>query len=81
MNRAEILKKLGEVIVDSSATEIDWSGVTENTTLESFGFDSLAVLDLIFDLEDSFGTSIETEDMLAMKTTGDLVTYLEKRIS
>ena len=81
MNRSEILTKLGEVIVDSSATEIEWSGVTEDTTLESFGFDSLAVLDLIFDLEDSFGTSIETEDMLAMKTAGDLVTYLEKRIS
>ncbi len=78
MNREEILARVGEAIEESSTEEIDWSTVTEETTVESFGFDSLAVLDLIFDLKQEFGVQIPVEEMLAMKTTGDLVTYLQE---
>lgn len=81
MNRREILARVGEAVEESSAEEIDWAAVTEETTVESFGFDSLAVLDLIFDLKQEFGVQIPVEEMLAMKTTGDLVTYLQNNAS
>ncbi len=77
MNRQDILKRLGTVIEESSAEDIDWSTVDETTTLESFGFDSLSVLDLIFDLDQEFDTEIEAAEILKMQTIGDMITYLE----
>lgn len=74
--RAGILARLGEVIEESASEDVDWSGVTEATTLDSFGFDSLAVLDLIFDLEQEFGVQIPAETMLRLKTVGELVTFI-----
>ena len=79
MNRQEILARVGQVIEESSAEDVDWSTVTEETTVESFGFDSLAVLDLIFDLKQEFGVKIPVEDMLKIETAGALVTYLQER--
>jgi acyl carrier protein len=79
MSRAEILERLGQVVEESSAEDVDWSLVSEATTLESFGFDSLAVLDLIFDLDQEFGAEIEAKDIVGMKTIGDLITFLEER--
>ena len=81
MDRSQILHRLGEIITDSSTEELDWSNVTEETSLETFGVDSLVVLDLIFDLEDVFGAKIESADMLQMKTAGDLVTFIENQLS
>jgi acyl carrier protein len=74
--RAEILGRLGTVIEESATEDVDWTVVTAATALDSFGFDSLAVLDLIFDLEQEFGVQIPAETMLRMKTVGDLVAYL-----
>ena len=81
MTRDEIFRQLGEVIVESAVEDVDWSTVNEDNTLESFGFDSLAVLDLIFDLESEFDVQIKAEEILEMKTIGDLVTFLEAKPS
>ena len=81
MTRSEIFKQLGSVMEESSVEDVDWSTVTEDHTLESFGFDSLAILDLIFDLESEFGVQIQVEGMLEMKTVGQLVTFLETNAS
>jgi acyl carrier protein len=79
MDRATILEKLGTVIREGAGSDVDWAAVTESTSLESFGVDSLAVLDLIFDLEDSFDIKIEPKQMLAMKTAGDLVQFIDEQ--
>jgi acyl carrier protein len=81
MDRQETLARLGRVIEESSAEEIDWSTVTEEATVESFGFDSLAVLDLIFDLKQEFGVRIPVEDMLKIQTAGELISYLHEHTS
>ncbi|MEM1204202.1 MAG: acyl carrier protein [Acidobacteriota bacterium] len=78
MQRSDILERLGGVIAESAAEDVDWSVVTEETTVESFGFDSLSVLDLIFDLDQEFGTEIEASELLKVATVGDLITYLER---
>lgn len=40
--------------------------------------DSLAIMELMFDLEAETGKTIEDEVMESVKTVGDLVDYLEK---
>lgn len=77
MDRVQILAKLGEVITESSTEEIDWSTVDEKTELESFGFDSLSVLDLLFDIESEFDVQIPAEEILQMSTVGEIVSYIE----
>lgn len=76
--RTGILEDLRAVLEESATEEVDWSEMDEATELDSFGFDSLAVLDLIFDLEQKFGVQIPAETMLRMKTVGDLVSLLEE---
>ena len=79
INREDTLKRLGGIIEESSAEDIDWDSVSETAEVESFGFDYLSVLDLIFDLEQEFGAEIEAEEMLALETVGDLVSLLLER--
>ena len=81
MTRAEILAGIRRGMAESSTREnVNWSAVTETDTIESFGFDSLALLDLIFDLEQEFGVQIEAKQMPQMKSLGDLVTFLQERM-
>ena len=79
MDRKGIFDRIGTVIDDSAIEDVDWGEVSEQTTIESFGFDSLAVLDLLFDLEQEFGVAIEAKEMLGLPTVGDLVTLLGER--
>ena len=80
MNRPEILQRLTAVIARSSSAPVDASTVTEATSLESFAVDSLVLVDLIFDLEQEFGVQLPAEQLMAMRTMGDLVTQLEARL-
>lgn len=81
MSRQQIRQRLEDVLDQSSAEAVDWSVVTDETTIESFGFDSLSVLDLLFDLEQEFSIQIQAEDMLNIKSVGDLVDFLGERTS
>ncbi len=79
--REQIRQRLEGVMEQSSAEDVAWSTVTDETTIESFGFDSLSVLDLLFDLEQEFSIGIEAEEMLNIKSVGDLVDFLGERAS
>jgi len=81
MDRKDILARIGTVIEESAAEEVDWTGVTEETAIESFGLNSLSVLDLLFDLEEEFGIEVSAEDILKMKTTGEMVTLVTDRMT
>ncbi len=80
-SREQIRQRLEGVMEQSSAEDVAWSTVTDETTIESFGFDSLSILDLLFDLEPEFAIAIEAEEMLNIKSVGDLVDFLGERAS
>ncbi len=79
MTREKILSSLGEIVEESSAERVDWSSVTEATKLETLGFDSLSVLDLIFDVEQTTGVEMVVKDVISMQAVGELVTYIADR--
>ena len=81
MSAAQIMERMGRVVDESLDGEIDWSQAKESTTIESFGLDSLALLDLIFDLEQEFSVQIQAEEMAEVKTLGELVELLQARIA
>lgn len=52
--------------------------VTEASALrDDLGLDSLSTVDLVIELEDEFHISIETEDLVPVRTVGDLVLLIE----
>ena len=55
--------------------DVDPDQVTESSTFDSLGIDSLDMVELICDLEDECG--IEFGEPEGLETVGDLVEYIE----
>lgn len=51
----------------------------ETKLVEDLGADSLDVVDLLMSIEDEFNIEVADEDILTIKTIGDLVTYIEDK--
>ena len=57
----------------------DESKITRETRLvEDLKADSANVMVMIMDLEDTFGIMVEDDQIMKMKTVGDVVDYIEK---
>ena len=67
MNKEEFLQELGEIMMLEEQLELS----TELETLSAY--DSMTHLTLLGIFEDEFGKEIESEDLIALKTVGDLV--------
>ena len=56
----------------------DESAITlETRLLEDLKADSANILVMIMDLEDQFGITVEDDQIMKMKTVGDVVNYIE----
>ena len=59
--------------------ELDPESITMDTNLiDDIGADSLDVVELVMELEDSFGISISDEDAAELYTVRRIVDYLER---
>lgn len=80
MTRDEIVEKLKEAMKSSTEVQADWDSVAEDTTIESLGFDSLSILDLIYDIQQLFDVEFDAEEMVGVDTVGALVDFLQAKI-
>ncbi len=56
----------------------DAAGITRETRLvEDLKADSANIMVMIMDLEDQFGITVEDDQIMKMKTVGDVVDYIE----
>ncbi|HEY1764622.1 MAG TPA: phosphopantetheine-binding protein [Opitutaceae bacterium] len=56
--------------------------ITDRTRLlEDLGYDSVAVAELVFFLEDLFGMTISNEDILAVSSIGDLRACVVRKLA
>ena len=58
--------------------EISETVLSEDTTWEEIGADSIDLVDLISDIEDEFEISIPDEAIEELKTIGDVVNIIEE---
>lgn len=70
MSKLDVLKSILQENLD-----INTADVTESSTFESLGIDSLDLLELITELEERL--DIEFGEPEGLKNVGDLVNYLE----
>jgi acyl carrier protein len=70
-----------EAIRDLIAQQLraDPASITRETRLiEDLKADSANVMVMIMDLEDKYGITVEDDQIMKMKTVGDVVDYIEK---
>lgn len=79
MNRQDIALALRNLMKTSSREKKDWDHLPESTPIASLGFDSLSILDLIYDLQQTFKIEFEAEELLGVKTVADLIDWLAER--
>ena len=69
------IDKIKEVLADH--LDMDTAGITNETTFDDLGIDSLETVEIMMELEDEFGIEIPDEAIEEIKTVGDLVSYIE----
>ena len=55
--------------------------ITDKSTMDSLGADSLDQIELIMKIEDQYNLKIPDEDADGLKTIGDMVNYISKHYS
>ena len=71
-------EELKEVFVDTLSCDAD-KGTPEASLTEDLQADSLDAVELNMAFEDKFGVSIADEDLVNLKTVGDIFDYLAAR--
>jgi acyl carrier protein len=80
MTREEIVGRLREAMKESSTAEVEWDTVSESTDIGSLGFDSLSILDLIYEVQQKFGIQFDAEKLVDIRTVGQLVDFLQNKV-
>ena len=71
-----VFKKLAAIIADHLG--IDVSEISEATTFEELGVDSLDTVEFVMKLEEDLGVELELEGSLA--NVGELVKFVESKL-
>jgi acyl carrier protein len=76
MTQDEIIAKLKQIMRRSTEAKVDWQSIRPEMTIASLGFDSLSILDLIYDLQQELGIDFDAEQLANVKTVGELAAFL-----
>ena len=80
MSRDQIISSLKELLRQQKQLKADIDALNENTALAEVGFDSISILDFIYDVEGRFNVRTEIADLVRMERVKDLIDYLEKKL-
>lgn len=79
MNKAELFDKVRDII--SEKLDVEKDKVTLQAMLtDDLGADSLELVDLAMEIESSLGTAIADSELEKIKTVGDVVETLLKKM-
>ncbi|MDP4132650.1 MAG: acyl carrier protein [Bacillota bacterium] len=70
-----ILEKVKKLLAEH--LDMDESEITEETTFEDLGIDSLDTVEILMELEEEFGIEFKMDE--GKKSVGDLVKYISSK--
>lgn len=73
------LERVKNVVAEGLNVEID--DITEESTLDALGADSLDVVELVMSIEEEFEIEIADEDAESLEKVGDIIKYVEEKLS
>ena len=71
-----IFEKIAAVIADHTGGDV--SEITEDTTFEKLGVDSLDIVEMVMKFEEELGVELELEEQYA--TIGELAKFIESKM-
>ena len=72
-----MLEKVKEIVAEG--LDVNAADLTEETTFESLGADSLDLFELVMALEDEYNVEIPAEDLTDLTTVGAVMDYLKNK--
>ena len=79
MNKADVLARLKEIIIDRLDVEEDQIR-PESSFVEDLGADSLDIVELIMGIEEEFDIEIPDEDAEKLTTVGEAINYASSKL-
>lgn len=75
-----VLEKVKKILSDQF--EVNEADITPKTNIaEDLGADSLDVIDILMSVEDEFHIEVPDEDAEKVKTVGQMVNYIEAKVT
>lgn len=71
-----VFEKLKVILAEHS--DVDPSEITEATTFESLGIDSLDTVEMVMEMEEDLGVELELDEKV--ETVGDMVKFIESKL-
>ena len=75
--KMSIFQKIAAVIADHTGSDV--SGITEATTFEELGVDSLDIVEMVMKFEEELGVELELEEQF--ETIGALAKFIEAKVN
>ena len=80
MDIEEIEKRVIEVLSDKASMDVQQITL-QSRLVDDLGLDSLDAVEMVFEIEESYGIDIPDDQIQEFKTAQDIVTYLSLRLS
>ena len=80
MTKEEIVSSLRELLRKQKQLKVDVEKIQLDTRFDQIGFDSLSILDFMYDVEGRFAVLPEMADLVRMQKVSDLIDYLHPRV-
>ena len=77
MIQVDIISELRELLRKQKQLKVDIDAIAADTRFDQIGFDSLSILDFMYEVEERFGAFPEMAELVKMTKVSDLVGYLE----
>jgi acyl carrier protein len=74
-----VRQAIAEYLVENHGVALD--SIAPEATLEDVGVDSLGVLGIVTLLENKHGVSLETAELMQMRTFGDLMGLVQAKLA
>ena len=81
MTRDQITETLKDLLRQQKQLKIEVDKISPESRIDAIGFDSITILDFVYDLEEKFKVRIEMADLVSIRHVKDLIGYLEGKLA